>query len=142
MTRALSIRRRTFLGGVAALGAIRGFGIGAQAAISPSVANLPARGHVVIRDAYVMTMEPGQADLPDGDVHVDNGSIVDIGTELGIVGKSGAFYSYKGDRLGQGRENSKKFLEEHPALMDTIENEIKNGDAAKEALVLGAIAED
>jgi 5-methylthioadenosine/S-adenosylhomocysteine deaminase len=83
---ALGIRRRTFLSGVAALGAIHGFGIGAQAAVSPSVANLPARGHVVIRDAYVITMEPGQADLPRGDVHVDNGVIVDIGTELAAPG--------------------------------------------------------
>src|SRR3984957_10591505 len=78
----IGIRRRTFLGGVAALGAMHGFGMDAHAAISPSVANLPARGHVVIRDAYVMTMEPGQADLPKGDVHVDNGAIVDIGTEI------------------------------------------------------------
>jgi 5-methylthioadenosine/S-adenosylhomocysteine deaminase len=86
MTTANGIRRRTFLGGVAAVGAIHGFGIGAQAAVSPSVGNLPARGHVVIRDAYVMTMEPGQADLPRGDVHVDNGVIVEIGTELAAPG--------------------------------------------------------
>jgi cytosine/adenosine deaminase-related metal-dependent hydrolase len=76
------IRRRTFLGGVAALGAMHGLRMDAQAAVSPSVANLPARRHVVIRDAHVMTMEPGEADLPKGDVHVDNGLIVDVGTEL------------------------------------------------------------
>ena len=86
MTSDISIRRRTFLGGVAALGAMRGFGIDAHAAVSPSVAGLPARGHVVIRNAYVMTMEPGQADLPVGDVHVDNGTIVDIGTQLAAPG--------------------------------------------------------
>jgi 5-methylthioadenosine/S-adenosylhomocysteine deaminase len=86
MTTDISIRRRTFLGGVAALGAMHGFGMHADAAISPLVANLPARGHVVIRDAYVMTMEPGQVDLPKGDVHVDNGLIVDIGTELAAPG--------------------------------------------------------
>jgi 5-methylthioadenosine/S-adenosylhomocysteine deaminase len=86
MTSDIGIRRRTFLGGVAALGAMRGFGMDAHAAISPSVASLPARGHVVIRDACVMTMEPGQADLPKGDVHVDNGVIVDIGTELAAPG--------------------------------------------------------
>ena len=86
MTSNIGIRRRTFLGGVAALGAMRGFGMQAQAAISPSVADLPARGHVVIRNAYVITMEPGQADLPRGDVHVDNGAIVDIGTEIAAPG--------------------------------------------------------
>src|SRR4051794_4026093 len=82
----ISIRRRTFLGGVAALGAAHGFGTRVHAALSPSVANLPARRHVVIRDAYVMSMEPGEADLPKGDVHVDNGLIVDIGTELAAPG--------------------------------------------------------
>jgi recombination protein RecA len=71
-----------------------------------------------------------------------SGSIVDIGTELGLIAKSGAFYSYKGDRLGQGRENAKKFLDEHPDIMEVLEKEIMSGDAAKEALVLGAIAED
>jgi 5-methylthioadenosine/S-adenosylhomocysteine deaminase len=86
MTRAIGIRRRTFLGGVAALGAMQGFGMRAQAAVSPSVANLPARGNVVIRNAYVLTMEPGEADLPNGDVHVNNGLIVDIGAELAAPG--------------------------------------------------------
>src|SRR5881394_594114 len=86
MSIGIRIRRRTFLGGVAALGAIQGFGVRAQAAVSPSVATLPARGHVVIRDAYVRTMEPGQADLPQGDVHIDNGVIVDVGTGLAAPG--------------------------------------------------------
>ena len=82
----ISIRRRAFLGGVAALSAMHGFGIRAHAAISPSVANLPVRGNVVIRNAYVMTMEPGQADLPNGDVYVDNGLIVDVGAGLAAQG--------------------------------------------------------
>jgi cytosine/adenosine deaminase-related metal-dependent hydrolase len=82
----ISIRRRTFLGGVAALGAMHGFGTQAHAAVSLSVTQLPARRHVVIRDAHVMSMEPGEADLPKGDVHVDNGLIVDIGTELAAPG--------------------------------------------------------
>src|SRR5262249_31583957 len=82
----IRIRRRAFLGGAAALGAMHGLGVRAHAAISPSVANLPARGNVVIRNAYVMTMEPGQPDLPNGDVHVDNGLIVDVGTGLAAQG--------------------------------------------------------
>ena len=86
MASGIHIRRRAFLGGVAAFGAMQGFGIRAQAGISPSVANLPSRGNIVIRNAYVMTMEPGQADLPVGDVHVDNGTIVDIGPQLAAPG--------------------------------------------------------
>jgi len=80
------IHRRAFLGGAAALGAFHTLGSSARGAVSPSVANLPARANVLIRNAYVMTMEPGQADLPGGDVHVENGQIVDIGTALSAPG--------------------------------------------------------
>src|SRR5262249_5607569 len=86
MTSKLGMRRRTFLGGVAAVGAMHGLRTSADAAISPAVANLPSRSNLVIRNAYVMTMEPGQADLPNGDVHVDNGTIVDVGTGLTAPG--------------------------------------------------------
>ncbi len=86
MANTIKIRRRAFLGGVAALGALHGFSMPARAAVSPSVTNLPARGNIVIRNGYVMSMEPGQVDLPVGDVHVDNGVIVDVGTGLAAPG--------------------------------------------------------
>ena len=86
MATTIGIRRRAFLGGAAALGALHGFGGLVNAAVSPSVANLPARGNVVIRNAYVMTMEPGQPDIPNGDIHIDNGAIVDVGTGLAAPG--------------------------------------------------------
>ena len=44
------------------------------------------------------------------------GEIVDIGAELDIVEKSGSWYSYNGERLGQGRENAKQFLKENPDI--------------------------
>ncbi|MNN91514.1 recombinase A [compost metagenome] len=53
------------------------------------------------------------------------GSIIDIGVELDIVDKSGAWYSYGGDRLGQGRENAKQFLKEHPEVSNVIEQKIR-----------------
>ena len=86
MATTIGIRRRAFLGGAAALGALHGFGGLVNAAVSPSVANLPARGNVVIRNAHVMTMEPGQPDIPNGDIHIDNGAIVDVGTGLAAPG--------------------------------------------------------
>ncbi len=48
------------------------------------------------------------------------GEIIDIGVDKGIVDKSGAWYSFKGERLGQGREAAKVFLREHPELADQI----------------------
>ena len=54
-----------------------------------------------------------------------SGEVLDLGVEMGIVEKRGSFYSYQGERLGQGRENVKAFLREHPALMREIENKIR-----------------
>ncbi len=50
-----------------------------------------------------------------------SGDVVDMASELGIVEKSGAWFSFNGERIGQGRENAKTFLEQHPDLMDKIE---------------------
>jgi len=53
--------------------------------------------------------------------------LIDLGVEKGIVGKSGAFYTYETEKLGQGRENVKQYLLEHTKIMDKIEKEIKSG---------------
>jgi recombination protein RecA len=53
------------------------------------------------------------------------GNIIDIGTELGIIRKSGAWFYLGEDRLGQGRENVREFLKNNPALTDEIERLIK-----------------
>jgi recombination protein RecA len=50
-----------------------------------------------------------------------SGDLVDIASELGIVEKSGAWYSLSGERIGQGRENAKTYFEQHPELMDKVE---------------------
>ena len=51
--------------------------------------------------------------------------LVDIGSEAGIIDKSGAWYSYSGQRIGQGRENAKMFLKDNPALMAEVEEKVK-----------------
>jgi recombination protein RecA len=53
------------------------------------------------------------------------GEIIDIGTELGVVQKSGSWFSYEGTKLGQGREGVKQLLEDNPELAFEIENKIK-----------------
>ncbi len=54
-----------------------------------------------------------------------SGDILDCAVDAKLIEKSGAWYSYKGDRIGQGRENVKNYLEERPALMDELEAQIK-----------------
>lgn len=53
------------------------------------------------------------------------GEIIDIGAAREVIKKSGAFYSYKETKLGQGKENAKTFLKENPKIADTIEKEIR-----------------
>ena len=68
-----------------------------------------------------------------------SGDVLDLGVAANIVDKSGAWYSYNGERLGQGRDNTRTFLEEHPELLAEIENKLlemhglKRGDAPAEA---------
>jgi recombination protein RecA len=51
--------------------------------------------------------------------------LVDIGSEANIIEKSGAWYSYKGQKIGQGRENAKMYLKDNPAIMAEIEEQVK-----------------
>src|SRR5690606_2970423 len=53
------------------------------------------------------------------------GSLIDVGVEQGIIRKSGAWYTYEGDQLGQGKEHARKFLRDNPGLANEIEKRIK-----------------
>ena len=53
------------------------------------------------------------------------GSLIDLGVEVGVVKKSGAWYTYEGDQLGQGKENSRNFLIDNPDLANEIEKRIR-----------------
>ncbi|BEH13950.1 recombinase RecA [Marinobacter shengliensis] len=55
-----------------------------------------------------------------------NGEIIDLGVKAGIVDKSGAWYAYNGDKIGQGKANSCKFLEENPAIAQEIEVKVRD----------------
>jgi recombination protein RecA len=51
--------------------------------------------------------------------------VLDIASEAGIIDKSGAWYSYNGQKIGQGRENAKLYLKDSPALMAEVEEKVK-----------------
>ena len=76
------------------------------------------------------------------------GSLLDVGVELAIIKKSGAWFTYEGEQLGQGRENAKNFLAENPEIMMEISDRIRskvglNGaaEASDEMIVLDGAAE-
>ena len=54
------------------------------------------------------------------------GELIDIGADLDIVQKSGAWYSFNEERLGQGRENAKQFMKENPAVAAEVERQIRD----------------
>ncbi|MDR1694486.1 MAG: recombinase RecA [Lactobacillaceae bacterium] len=64
-------------------------------------------------------------DIMYGEGISKNGELIDLGVKAGIVEKAGAWFSYNGDKLGQGRENAKIFLKENPQIADEIEQKIR-----------------
>ncbi|BFH14754.1 protein RecA [Paenibacillus dendritiformis] len=79
----------------------------------------------VVKNKVAPPFKQADIDIMYGEGISREGSIVDIGTEMDIIQKSGAWYSYEGERLGQGRENAKQFLKENPEIALTIENKVR-----------------
>jgi recombination protein RecA len=79
----------------------------------------------VVKNKVAPPFKEAEFDIFYGTGISKEGELVDLGTELGIVEKSGAWYSFNGERIGQGRENTKEFLKENPEIADAIEKGIR-----------------
>ncbi|MFS1513127.1 recombinase RecA [Chengkuizengella sp. SCS-71B] len=79
----------------------------------------------VVKNKVAPPFKQAELDIMYGEGISREGSIIDIGTELDIINKSGAWYSYEGERLGQGRENAKQFLKDSVELAEEIEAKIR-----------------
>ncbi|PTM58915.1 recombinase RecA [Desmospora activa] len=79
----------------------------------------------VVKNKVAPPFKQAEVDIMYGEGISREGSILDIGSDLDVVKKSGAWYSFNGDRLGQGRENAKQFLKENYPLSLQIENKIR-----------------
>jgi recombination protein RecA len=78
----------------------------------------------VVKNKVAPPFRQAEFDIEFGRGISTSGCILDLGLEHDIVGKSGSFFSYDGERLGQGRNNAKAFLDEHPEIAEEIENKI------------------
>ncbi|NMC63045.1 MAG: recombinase RecA [SAR324 cluster bacterium] len=67
------------------------------------------------------------------------GELVDLGVEQGIIDKAGAWYSYKGERLGQGREGAKQFLKENPEILSEIDGTIRDSFGIPRQVILSTV---
>jgi recombination protein RecA len=79
----------------------------------------------VVKNKVAPPFKVAEVDIMFGEGISREGSVLDIAVELDIVDKSGAWYSFNGNRMGQGRENAKQFLKENPAIFAQIENQIR-----------------
>jgi recombination protein RecA len=75
----------------------------------------------VVKNKCAAPFKQAEFDILYGKGISREGSLIDVGVEQGIVRKSGAWYTYEGDQLGQGKENARSFLKDHPDVADAIE---------------------
>lgn len=87
----------------------------------------------VVKNKVAPPFRLAEFDIMFGEGISKVGEVLDIGSELGVVKKSGSWYSYDDSRLGQGRDAVKEILKDNPELMEEIEEKIKAEIAAKDA---------
>ncbi len=79
----------------------------------------------VVKNKMAPPFREAEFDILFGTGISREGELVDIGSDMGVVAKSGAWYSFEGDRIGQGRENVKQFLREHPDIAGQLSELIR-----------------
>jgi recombination protein RecA len=79
----------------------------------------------VVKNKLAPPFREAEFDIIFGEGISREGDVLDLAAENGIIEKSGAWYSYKGDRIGQGRDNSRIFLKENPDIMTAVENDVR-----------------
>lgn len=79
----------------------------------------------VVKNKVAPPFRAAEFDIIFGEGISKTGEIVDMGTELGIVQKSGSWYSYNNDKLGQGRDSVKQLMVDNPELAKEIEGKIR-----------------
>ena len=92
----------------------------------------------VVKNKLAPPFKVVEFDIMYGEGISKTGELLDLGVEAGIVEKSGAWFSFDGQRVGQGRENAKTFLKEHPEIAATIEHKIRENAG----LLADEVAED
>ena len=93
----------------------------------------------VVKNKVASPFKQAEFDIMYGQGISREGSILDVAVELGFVKKAGAWFTYEGEQLGQGRENVKNFLRENPQLMAEIDQRVRDHLAAAAAPATEAV---
>jgi recombination protein RecA len=96
----------------------------------------------VVKNKVAPPFKQVEFDIMYGEGISKIGEMLDLGVKAGIVEKSGAWFSYDSVRIGQGRENAKTYLKEHPELADRLEKAIRGKtEAVAEGMMTGPDSE-
>ena len=79
----------------------------------------------VVKNKVAPPFKEAEFDIMFGKGIVKEGDLIDMASNLGIIAKSGAWYAYEGEKIGQGRENAKTFLATHPEVAEEVERKIR-----------------
>jgi recombination protein RecA len=79
----------------------------------------------VVKNKVAPPFRQAEFDMMYGEGISREGDLLDLASERGLVHKSGAWYAYQDDRIGQGRENAKTYLKEHPEVATAIEQQLR-----------------
>ena len=79
----------------------------------------------VVKNKVAPPFKTAAVEIMYGEGVSKTAEILDLSSELGIVDKSGAWYSYNGEKIGQGKENAKEFLKANPSIKDELENKVR-----------------
>ena len=88
----------------------------------------------VVKNKIAPPFKEAEFDIMFGEGISREGDILDLAANTGVVNKSGAWYAYNGEKIGQGRENAKLYLKQNPAVCEEIEERVREGfglDSAK-----------
>ena len=97
----------------------------------------------VVKNKVAPPFKQVEFDIMYGEGISKIGELLDIGVKAGLVEKSGAWFSYDSIRIGQGRENAKTYLKEHPELADRLEKAIRGKtEEVADGMMTGPDAED
>jgi len=96
----------------------------------------------VVKNKVAPPFKQADIDIMYGEGISKEGSIIDIGTEMDIIDKSGAWYSFENERLGQGRENAKQFLKDNPHIAEMIEKKIREASSLTKVIPGAADGDD
>ena len=80
----------------------------------------------VVKNKIAPPFREAEFDIMFGKGISKSGDILDLAASIDVINKSGAWYAYNGEKIGQGRENAKEYLETHPEIMETVEKLIRD----------------